>query len=65
MLICHCRAITDAAIRATVLAGALDPDEVVQRCGAGGRCGGCLPAVRQLLEQLAVGTRHDVGTSAA
>lgn len=64
MVICHCRVVNDQMIRAAILAGADDPDEVGRRCGAGSRCGGCLPALLRLLDEL--GARAtDVRTSAA
>ncbi|MEW6472085.1 MAG: (2Fe-2S)-binding protein [Actinomycetota bacterium] len=51
MLICHCRAVTDRMIRAQIRAGARSEDDVKRGCGAGGRCGACLPTVRRLLMQ--------------
>ncbi|MGI8685155.1 MAG: (2Fe-2S)-binding protein [Acidimicrobiales bacterium] len=63
MVICHCRAVNDQSIRATILAGARTTDDVGRRCGAGVRCGGCLPALLGLLAEL---DRHgDTRTSAA
>jgi len=47
--ICHCRAVTDRRICEAIEAGASDAETVSRRCGAGGACGGCLPAVRALL----------------
>ncbi|MGI8808428.1 MAG: (2Fe-2S)-binding protein [Acidimicrobiales bacterium] len=52
MVICHCRAVNDKTIRTTILAGACDADEIGRRCGAGARCGGCLPALLGLLAAL-------------
>ena len=49
MYICHCRAVTDRRICEAIEAGACDAETVIRRCGAGGACGGCLPAVRELL----------------
>jgi len=49
MYICHCRAVTDRRICEAIESGACDPETVTRRCGAGGACGGCLPAVRALL----------------
>jgi bacterioferritin-associated ferredoxin len=49
VLVCHCHAINDRVIRAEILAGAIDADEVAERCGAGSRCGGCLPAIEALV----------------
>ena len=50
MLICHCRAVNDRVIRDTIAAGARRPEDIALRCGAGSRCGGCLPALRELLD---------------
>lgn len=49
MLICHCNGVTDRAIRSAVRNGAATPADVARRCGAGGGCGGCLGAVRELI----------------
>ena len=49
MYICHCRAVTDRRICEAIEAGACDAETVSRRCGAGGACGGCLPAVRAIL----------------
>lgn len=51
MFICHCRAVTDRAIRAAIEAGASDPRAVGRSCGAGSRCGGCWPALEALLSE--------------
>lgn len=51
MYICHCRAVTDRAIRAQIDAGARHEKALADRCGAGSRCGGCLPALRRLLDE--------------
>jgi bacterioferritin-associated ferredoxin len=49
VLVCHCRVVTDRAVRAAVADGAQDLDGVAQRCGAGTGCGGCVPLVEQLV----------------
>lgn len=49
MYVCHCRAVTDRRICEAIESGASDAETVSRRCGAGGACGGCLPAVRALL----------------
>lgn len=49
MFVCHCRKVTDQRICAAIEAGARDPAALASRCGAGGGCGGCLPAVQALL----------------
>jgi bacterioferritin-associated ferredoxin len=51
MIVCHCRAVSDRVIRAEIEQGAAVEDEIVKRCGAGGHCGGCLPALQRLLAQ--------------
>ena len=51
VMVCHCEAVNDAAIRAEIEAGALDADSLAERCGAGARCGGCHDVVDQLLAQ--------------
>jgi bacterioferritin-associated ferredoxin len=53
--ICHCRAVTDRRICEAIEAGASDQESVSRRCGAGGACGGCLPAVRALLAHYGLG----------
>ena len=50
MYVCHCRAVTDRQIRTVIAGGATDLAAVATACGAGATCGGCLPAVRDLLE---------------
>lgn len=52
MYVCHCRAVTDRTIRAQIEQGAHDTEAIGQACGAGGRCGGCLPLLRRLLADL-------------
>lgn len=52
MVVCHCRAVNDATIRAEIEQGALTPDEVADRCGAGSRCGGCRPVIDELVDEL-------------
>lgn len=52
MLICHCESVNERSIRAAIAAGAREPAELAVGCGAGSRCGGCLPALRALLDEL-------------
>jgi bacterioferritin-associated ferredoxin len=49
MVICHCHAVNDKAIRAEIEAGALDADTLADRCGAGSRCGSCRPVLEAIL----------------
>ena len=51
MLVCHCEGVNDKAIRAEIDRGAHDLDRVTERCGAGGRCGQCVPVFETLLRQ--------------
>ena len=51
MYVCHCRVVTDHQIRAAIQCGARDVCAIAEACGAGSRCGGCLPALRKLLEE--------------
>lgn len=51
MLVCHCHGVNDAAIRATIDAGARDELDVAAACRAGTDCGGCLPTIGRLLDE--------------
>jgi bacterioferritin-associated ferredoxin len=51
MIVCHCQAVSDRVIRSEIEAGAAREQELAERCGAGARCGGCLPALQRLLAQ--------------
>lgn len=59
MIVCHCRVVRDDDVRSEVRLGADSPDAVMARCGAGTDCGGCRPAVEQLVadEMARVGDR--------
>jgi bacterioferritin-associated ferredoxin len=48
-LVCHCERVSDRTIRAKIRHGADDVKAVARRCGAGGGCGGCIPAIEALL----------------
>lgn len=66
MLICHCSAVNDRAIRDLIAAGARRPDDIARGCGAGDRCGGCIPALLSLLaEHERVDPPRPLETSAA
>jgi bacterioferritin-associated ferredoxin len=51
MIVCHCRRVCDRTIRAAVQAGADTEEAVSKACGAGSVCGGCIPAVTELLDE--------------
>jgi len=65
MVICHCRAVNDQAIRTAIVAGAREPAELARMCGAGGRCGGCLPALEALIEEIVPRRREPARSSAS
>jgi bacterioferritin-associated ferredoxin len=50
MIICQCNGISDRAIRKVVRAGASDRNDVVRACTAGKACGGCVPAIDEIIE---------------
>jgi bacterioferritin-associated ferredoxin len=50
MIVCHCRGLSDRAIREVIRRGAQSPREVAIACHAGRSCGGCIPAVRALIQ---------------
>lgn len=45
MIVCHCHAVRAEEIRTEVRLGAETVEVVGARCGAGTRCGGCIPAI--------------------
>ncbi len=52
MLVGSCEGVNDRRIAAEIVDGALDPDAVADRCGAGARCGECRPTIEALLVEL-------------
>jgi bacterioferritin-associated ferredoxin len=50
MIVCHCHATSDRAIRRAVREGAHSTAEVTRHCGAGGTCGGCKPRIESIVE---------------
>jgi len=49
LLVCHCQAVHESAVREVIDAGARDEFDVAQACGAGSVCGGCVPTISRLL----------------
>lgn len=49
MIVCHCHAVRAEEIRTEVRLGAETVEVVGARCGAGTRCGGCIPAVEAVV----------------
>lgn len=52
MIVCHCAVVSDREVRHHVASGAYDLDTLIDRCGAGGKCGGCRSALAALLDEL-------------
>ena len=50
MIVCHCHALSDRDIRASVQGGATSAAAVGDACGAGTGCGGCMDLVEALVE---------------
>ena len=51
MIICHCMRVSDRVIRGLANEGAASCDDVAEACGAGGCCGGCKPAIDEILRE--------------
>ena len=51
MIVCHCKAVCDRTIREAVRDGATSLRQVAMACQAGRECGGCVPALRELIER--------------
>jgi nitrite reductase (NADH) large subunit len=50
MIICQCNGISDRAIRKAVRDGASNRSDVVRACTAGMACGGCAPAIEEIID---------------
>ncbi len=57
MVVCHCNVVNDREIRAQILAGALDVEDLGARCTAGTRCGNCRPVIESLFAESGVAIR--------
>jgi len=53
MIICECTGTTDGTIRALARDGVTKVSEVTRRCGAGGCCQSCRPAIARILRTTA------------
>jgi len=53
MYICHCCRVTDHAIFDAIAHGARSIDDIAGTCAAGSQCGGCWPALQELLTDAA------------
>lgn len=54
MVVCHCLAVNDKLVRRMIKSGAASAEEIASSCGAGARCGGCIPLIEDLLEREAL-----------
>jgi bacterioferritin-associated ferredoxin len=50
VIVCHCKAVSDHAIREAVREGARSCRQVGRACEAGRNCGGCHPLIREIIE---------------
>ena len=50
MIICQCNGVSDRTIRKAVRNGASNRSDVVRACTAGKTCGGCVPAIDEIIE---------------
>lgn len=65
-LICHCEAVGEQTILSVIGPECVDIGDLARRCGAGARCGGCHPALAELLARYVAnpGDLHRSPTSA-
>ncbi len=50
MIVCLCRAVSDAKLKEVIAEGASTVREVAMRCGAGTSCGACVPMVKDMID---------------
>ncbi len=50
MIVCQCNGVSDRTIRKAVRDGASTRTDVVRTCTAGEACGGCAPAIDEIIE---------------
>ena len=58
-LICHCEVVRERTIVTSIERGAHTVEQLRADCGVARQCGGCEPAVRELLERHASELRHE------
>ena len=51
MYVCLCQAVSDKSVRKAISEGATTVREIQRRCNAGKNCGGCLHALRYLIDE--------------
>lgn len=57
MIICHCVGVTERRIRLIALSGNCTRERVAEKCGAGTCCGGCVPAIDEIIEEVQPSTQ--------
>jgi bacterioferritin-associated ferredoxin len=50
-IVCHCIVVRERTIERAIRRGATTIDDLRAECGAGTRCGGCEPFLRDLLDE--------------
>jgi bacterioferritin-associated ferredoxin len=50
VIVCHCKVVTDQVIRKAVRNGARTRNDVVSMCATDMSCGGCAPAIDEIIE---------------
>jgi len=48
---CICRGVTEGTVCAAIAGGACSVEDLAAGCGAGSRCGGCLPSLHRILQE--------------
>jgi bacterioferritin-associated ferredoxin len=51
MIICHCVGVTERRIRLIARSGGCTRERVADMCGAGTCCGGCQPAIDNIIHE--------------
>ena len=51
MIVCHCLAINDRLIESVAEGASVTVDDIIDRCGAGARCGGCRESIQQVIDE--------------
>lgn len=51
MVVCHCYAVSDRAVRAAIRSGVDSVEALSAHCAAGTDCGGCQPVLEELLDE--------------
>ena len=54
VIICHCNAVTDRAIRACAREGACSVEQIGECTGAGTSCGGCHSVIAEIVHESTV-----------